>query len=194
MNLPKTTRGQETLEKICKASEKLFSEKGFYKTSITEITKEADVAPGTFYIYFNDKLAVFRFLIEEISSALRKELAAAVHNCKTRYEAEYEGFKIFFSFISRHRGLYNIVWQAQFVDPELFKEYYEKIARSYVMSVKKAQEDGEIKDLDPEGLVYCFIGITNFLGLKWVIWENKPVPEEVFEDVMEFIKNGAFKY
>lgn len=193
MNMPKTTRGQETLEKICKASERLFSEKGFYKTSITDITKEADVAPGTFYIYFNDKLSVFRFLIEELSSALRKELAAAVQCCKTRYEAEYEGYKVFFSFISRHRGLYNIIWQAQFVDPELFKGYYEKIAKSYAKSVKKAQEKGEIKDLDPEGLVYCFIGITNFIGLRWVIWENKAVPEKVFEDVMKFIKDGAFK-
>lgn len=193
MNLPKTTRGQETLDKICKAAEKLFSEKGFYKTSITDITREADVAPGTFYIYFNDKLAVFRFLIEELSRTLRNELAVSIKNCKTRYEAEYEGFRAFFSFISRHRGLYHIIWQAQLVDPELFREYYEKIARSYVMSVKKAQDNGEMKDLDPEGLVYCFIGITNFIGLRWVIWENKPVPEEVFNDVMEFIKNGAFK-
>ena len=55
VNLPKTAKGLETLERIRKAAEMLFSEKGYYNTSVTDITTEASVAPGTFYIYFPDK-------------------------------------------------------------------------------------------------------------------------------------------
>ena len=35
---------------------KLFTEKGFSKTSVSDITKDAGVAKGTFYLYFKDKL------------------------------------------------------------------------------------------------------------------------------------------
>ncbi|GFN35307.1 TetR/AcrR family transcriptional regulator [Tepidimicrobium xylanilyticum] len=52
VNIPKTPRGQETMDKICRASEELFSQKGYYNTSITDIAQRAKVAPGTVYIYF----------------------------------------------------------------------------------------------------------------------------------------------
>ena len=193
VNLPKTNRGQETLEKISKAAEDLFSEKGYYNTSITDITKRADVAPGTFYIYFKDKKSVFRFLVEELSDTLRREIAIAVNDCKTRFEAEYIGFKTFFNFVRKHRGLYKIIWEAQFVDDKLFREYYEKVADGYIKGIENAQTNGEVKDLNPEALVYCLMGISNFIGLRWVIWENSEVPDEVFVDVMQFIREGAFK-
>ena len=67
------------------------------------------------------------------------------------------------------------------------------MADGYIEGIKQAQAKGEVGDLDPEALVYCLIGISNFIGLRWVIWENKEVPEEVFESIMRFIKAGAFK-
>ena len=36
----------------------LFTEKGFQKTSISDIVNEAGVAKGTFYLYFKDKLDI----------------------------------------------------------------------------------------------------------------------------------------
>ena len=68
VNLPKTPKGLETLERIRKAAEMLFSEKGYYNTSVTDITTEASVAPGTFYIYFPDKKSVFRYLLEDMTT------------------------------------------------------------------------------------------------------------------------------
>ena len=193
INLPKTNRGQETLAKISKAAEDLFSKKGYYNTSITDITHKADVAPGTFYIYFKDKKSVFRFLVEELSHTLRREIANAVRDCKTRFDAEYVGFRTFFNFVKKHRGLYKIIWEAQFVDDKLFREYYSKVADGYIEGIKQAQAKGEVGDLDPEALVYCLNGISKFMGLRWVIWENKGVPEGVFESIVRFIKAGAFK-
>lgn len=95
VNIPKTARGQETMERICSASEELFSEKGYYNTSITEIAQKANVAPGTVYIYFKDKKSIFRYLVEDLSYKLRKEIAIATKDCQSRYEEEYLGFRVF---------------------------------------------------------------------------------------------------
>ncbi len=181
------------MEKICRAAEQLFAEKGYYNTSVVDITTAASVAPGTFYIYFEDKISVFRYLLEDLGHTLRKEIEIASAGCKTRYEKEYTGFKTFFDFVNKHRGLYKIIWEAQFVDKDLFRDYYEKIAQRYVQRIKDAQKSGEMADVDPQVLTYSFIGISNFIGLKWLIFDDKPVPDEVIREMMRFIRQGAFK-
>ena len=102
------------------------------------------------------------------------------------------GIKTFLNFVGEHIGLFKIVWQAQFVDPELFKEYYESFSKGYVKNIKKAQTKGEMNDIDPVILSYCLIGIANFTALKFIEFDNKNNYEEVVEEVMKFIKNGAF--
>lgn len=193
VNLPKTAKGQETLERIRKAAELLFSANGYYNTSVTDITNEASVAPGTFYIYFTDKKSVFRYLLEDMGHSLRADIAVATKDCVSRYDIEYMGFKTFFAFVTKHSGLYKIIWEAQFVDNEMFKEYYENFAERYILRIKNAQESGELKDLDPKILAYSLIGICNFIGLKWVIFDNKPVPDEAIHEIMRFVRSGAFK-
>ena len=193
VNLPKTSKGRETLEKICRASERLFSEKGYYNTSITDITTAALVAPGTYYIYFTDKKSVFRYLLEDLGSSLRREIKIATVDCLTRYDEEFVGFKTFFAFVKKHRGLYKIIWDAQFVDNAMFRDYYEKFAERYILRIREAQESGEMTDIDPKILAYSLMGISNFIGLKWIIFDDKTVPDDVIHELMRFIKAGAFK-
>lgn len=193
VNLPKTPKGQETLEKICRAAERLFSEKGYYNTSITDITTEAHVALGTFYIYFPDKKSVFRYLLEDLGSSLRREIKLATVNCLSRYDQEFVGFKTFFTFVSKHRGLYKIIWEAQFVDNALFRDYYEQFAERYIIGIQTAQADGEMANIDPKIMAYSLMGISNFIGLKWIIFDDGQVPDEVIHEIMRFVKSGAFK-
>ncbi len=194
INRPKTSRGRETYQNLLEAAEKIFGQKNYYDTTITEITREAGVAPGTFYIYFPNKKTIFRALILELNKKLRNVLAEAISGLDTRSAMEREGFKAFFSFINDHSALYKIVWQAQFVEPEIFREYYHDFAQSYRHRLARAVKRGEFKDLDPEVMAYCLIGISNFVGLRWIIWsENEEIPEDVIEDVMEFIFAGIRK-
>ncbi|WP_031484621.1 TetR/AcrR family transcriptional regulator [Maridesulfovibrio frigidus] len=52
---PIQRRSKEKKRKIIVAGMKRFSEKGFHKTGIAEITEEAGVSVGSFYGYFEDK-------------------------------------------------------------------------------------------------------------------------------------------
>lgn len=49
-----------------------FTTKGFSKTSISDIVKDAGVAKGTFYLYFKDKYDIRNKLISHKSSQLFK--------------------------------------------------------------------------------------------------------------------------
>lgn len=61
---------EEKKRKILESSFLLFTEKGFKNTSIQEIVDKADVAKGTFYLYFKDKYDVQEYLITEKSKKL----------------------------------------------------------------------------------------------------------------------------
>jgi len=187
---PITPRGQQTRQKLLEAAEAIFGEKGYEHTSIVEITQRAGVAQGTFYVYFPNKKAVFVELVKELSHRLRREIAEAVAGLSDRMEIERVGFRTFFTFAHKHRNLYKIVRQAEFVDEEVFRWYYRRLAEGYARGLAQAIEEEQIRRLDPECLAYCLMGIADFLGMRWVLWDSESPSDEVFETMMAFIRHG----
>lgn len=63
----------------------LFTTKGVNKTSIAEISEQAGIAKGTFYLYFKDKYDIRNKLVSHESSKLFKNAAAALDTyCLTK--------------------------------------------------------------------------------------------------------------
>jgi AcrR family transcriptional regulator len=192
---PKTKRGEETLRRICEAAEHLFTEKGYYATEVSDITRCAGISSGAFYVYFPDKISIFRYLMEELGHQLRKEIREAKQNYPSGSMLESEALSIrtFFRFVSNHVGLFAIVWQSQFVDPPSFKKYYERFASGYAAEIQKAQEQGEIRLFEPSCLSYYLMGIYNFIALKSFIFDGKEPDEEMIEQILSFIRHGLEK-
>jgi AcrR family transcriptional regulator len=61
---------EEKENKLLSSALKLFTEKGVKDTSVQEITAEAGVAKGTFYLYFKDKYEIQDYLIARKSKQL----------------------------------------------------------------------------------------------------------------------------
>ena len=61
-------QGAETKRKLYGIADRLFSERGFYDVSIEDITDEAGVTKGAFYVHFASKDALISLLIEDYVS------------------------------------------------------------------------------------------------------------------------------
>ena len=194
VNLPKTKRGQKTLDNIVRAAEELFFEKGYHATSIIDITNEANIALGTFYIYFKDKYSLYKFLLLSYSHDIRKAIALDIKPSHTRFEAEKIGLKAFLVYIRDHKHVYNIIWESLYIDKTLFIEYYEDFAGRYATGLVKAQEKGEVVDVDTTILSYFLMGVSNFIGLKYVMFDEDKDDnlDEVVEEVMDILEAGMF--
>jgi AcrR family transcriptional regulator len=189
--LPTTERGRATRQAILDAAEEVFDEYTFDRASVSEITRRAGVAQGTFYLYFPDKKAVFAELVRSLSHELRRAIAGAIESPSDRIEAERRGFEVFFDYIDKHRSFYKLVGESEFVDPELHRWYYERFGEGYTKGIARAVEAGQIPgDIDPEALAYCLMGIGDFIGMRYVLWGDEGVPRRVFEDVLRFIARG----
>jgi AcrR family transcriptional regulator len=190
LQLPPTARGQKTRQRILDAAEVVFGEKGYEVASISDITRTAEVGQGTFYLYFPDKKSVFVELVKTLSKLMRKCLAEATVGIEDRLTMERVGLRTFFDFIKAHRHLYRIVRQAEFVEPTLYRWYYDRIAAGYIKGLSQAMEAGQIRKLNPESTAYCLMAIGDFIGMRWVLWEDGAVPEEVLDTALAFIHHG----
>jgi AcrR family transcriptional regulator len=67
----------ETRERIFRAAMQLFAQRGFFNTTVEDITEAADVGKGTFFNYFPSKERVFGVLHEIQLSKVEEARAAA---------------------------------------------------------------------------------------------------------------------
>ncbi len=187
---PRTARGEATRQKLLDSAEGLFGTGGYHATSVTDITRRAGVGQGTFYLYFHGKDEVFGALVRDLSHRLRLAIAREVSGIEGRLAVEEAGLRAFLRFASEHRDLYRIVFESQFIDPELFRWYYERIAEGYARGLGAAMKAGEIRSLDPETVAYALMGAAHFVGMRWVVWDGRQPPDEVLESLRRFIHDG----
>lgn len=194
VNYPKTKRGEATLEKICIAAQTSFYTKGYHNTSIVDITNDSGVALGTFYIYFKDKFSVYKYLLLRYSHQIRKAIATATTGLETRNEMERVGLKTFLEFIRDNKHAYNIIWESLYIERKLFVEYYDNFARRYISGITEAQDSGELVDMDPMIMSYVLMGVANFVGLKYVMFDDEDDQDLDFivDEVMKILESGLF--
>ncbi|MEH7345660.1 TetR/AcrR family transcriptional regulator [Bacillus sp. JJ1532] len=188
-----TQKGLETREKLLRAAEEVFGQKGYYEASIVNIAQEAKVGQGTFYNYFPSKKDIYDELIRMYSRELRLAIKEEMANAASYEEAQRKGFQAFFNWVKDRRNLYSIVQQAVVVDQELYRWYYDKLAAGFLKSLSEGINAGEFKEIDKETVAYCLMSIGQFLGMRWVFWEGKDVPEEAFDAAMTLIFKGLKK-
>jgi TetR/AcrR family fatty acid metabolism transcriptional regulator len=63
-------RTSDKHQKIIQAAIKVLANKGFFNARISDIAKEAQVADGTIYLYFNNKYDILITLFEEIGKII----------------------------------------------------------------------------------------------------------------------------
>lgn len=187
---PVTARGEATRRRLLIAAEQEFGAKGYHGASVSSITQRAEIAQGTFYLYFRSKEEMFLNLVRDIGHQLRAHSAQAIAKAPNRLEAERLGLEAFLEFTSKHRGLYRIVQESQFVDPQVFREYYEKLAEGYTAALEKAARNGELVRGDAETRAWSMMGIGHFLGMRWCLWEKEQPPDHVLTEVMNLITRG----
>jgi AcrR family transcriptional regulator len=75
---PRTKPPEERRDELTKAAKRLFLEQGVGPTTIEQITSGADVAKGTFYLYFSSKDEVLAALRERFAQDLLAGIKTAV--------------------------------------------------------------------------------------------------------------------
>jgi AcrR family transcriptional regulator len=187
------TKGENTRQAIFRAAERVIGRHGINRANISEITREAGVALGTFYVHFDSKGDLIEGLVKYINSQMRRELQRRVARTKDRREAERVGMIAFYEFLRKHREIYRVVPECEMIDREVSLWYYKKMAQGYIQGLQQGMEKGEIRDLPAVFLARSLMGLIHFIGLKWIVWNTgtRPeVPPPILKDMVAFILFG----
>jgi len=147
MALPaQQARSRATRERLIAAAERVFAEKGYDGTRMTDIAEAADCAVGSVYFRFKDKDALFSAIAEDYTQAARERLpmmvmggspAAIVRNCVWGTAANFR----------QHRGLFRAIMERGFEIPNLTTAFF-ALRDEAAATVEKGLRDAGMKRRD----------------------------------------------
>jgi len=187
---PRTDRGRKTLRAILDAAAVEFGDRGFHATSISDITRRAGVALGSFYTYFDSKDAVFRALVRDMSDQVRDHVAPAIRAAQDQIDAERAGLEQFLAFVLDHKEIYRIIDEAEFVDPDSFRAHYANTADRIEQRLRAAALRGEIRADVSDIHAWAIMGMNVFLGLRFGVWGADRTPDEVSRVIAAMLDSG----
>src|SRR5205823_10197965 len=139
------------------------------------------------------KAEIFAAVVRAINDDLRQAMRAALEQTEGGQRArERAAVRAYFDMLSQRPWIDRIVRESEFIDPAVFREYYEHLARGYARGVRRAQLAREVDArYDPEVIAYIYTGIGNFIGMRWADWTaGGSVPEDVLDDLLEVLRRG----
>ncbi|MDD4323412.1 MAG: TetR/AcrR family transcriptional regulator [Eubacteriales bacterium] len=189
---PKTQKGQETFAALVEAAGKQFYEKTYHGATIKDITEEAGVGLGTFYIYFESKLVCYEYLLRQYSHKIRSTIGQRVEGLTSQREIEKVGLMVFLEMVRDDQHMYNIIWESLLVEPRFFREYYTNFSDRYQKGIIQGQKKGEFSQGDPEIISYILMGVSNFIGIRYALFSKDEDLEAVSEAVISLLETGLF--
>ena len=153
---------------ILDAAQEIFTEMGYGAASIRDVVRRSGLAAGTFYNYFPDKESVFRAVLDEHTTELRRRLRDARAHARDAETIVREGFETYFSFIVEDRPLFEMLRRNAGTVRELFDTpALESGILELLEDLRTLAARGELPaSLDLDALAAAMGGVAFELGIR----------------------------
>ncbi|HEK25095.1 MAG TPA: TetR/AcrR family transcriptional regulator [Hydrogenobaculum sp.] len=171
----KKRKALETKLAIVEAGIKLFYEKGFTKTKISDITEKANVAHGTFYVYFKSKEDFFisiltmsrKELLENADEAIKLASEGKIEEAKKRFFIEG------FSKMIQKSKLFGVLLFEGMCTDDRFKQFYKEGRFIFLDKMKKILNLCGIKE---DYKAHMLLGLSKHLLEIYIFTGEDPRP------------------
>jgi TetR/AcrR family fatty acid metabolism transcriptional regulator len=190
------TRNGEKYFRIIHAATKVFARKGFFQAKVSDIAREAQVADGTIYLYFENKDDILISLFEE-------QMKAVLENMIDQISMETDAVKKIEKFALTHLKLIELNKNmAEIIQVELrqsgkfMKEYKNEKFLQYLNLIsdiiKEGQDQGIFrKDIIPDIAKRAFFGALDEMSRFWVLSSHKKYDiETAAKQISEYFLRG----
>jgi TetR/AcrR family fatty acid metabolism transcriptional regulator len=171
-------KNTEKYYRIIKAATKMFARKGFYKTRISEIAKEAKVADGTVYIYFENKDDILISLFEEQMKAVMDNMVEQISE-ETDPVKKLEKFALtHLQLIEQNPNMAEIIQVEVRQSSKFMKEYKNEKFVQYLDLISEIVREGQEKHIFKKEVIpgmakRAFFGALDEMSRFWVLSTRK---------------------
>jgi len=159
-----------TREQLLRATEEVFAEHGFAKSSVERITERAGVSRATFYVYFTSRKEAFCVLagqlIEGVVEAQRAR-EASVDDPRSIISVSVHSVMALFA--SKAQLIVAIEQQSKFDDEvrALWDVFWSGQVKRAAAFIRRLQRSGDADaTIDPEVAGECMAALTSHFGMR----------------------------
>jgi len=197
---------KEKQKNIVRSAMKIFSQKGFDRTTVFDITREAGIGKGTFYEYFESKDEVIHLVFE----SFMQELVPDFQQIVRRSIPASEKIRLMIKSISQLTeskeqqdfvSLMFDIWaegirsQPHRKSIELkMKQFYKDYREPVVKVLEQGIQSGEFRsDIKMEVEASVLVGLLDGLLVQWIL-DRKGFPiQRALEAVVSTVLHGIFR-
>jgi TetR/AcrR family fatty acid metabolism transcriptional regulator len=177
-SMPMKNKNGEKYYRIINAATKVFAKKGFFHAKVSDIAKEAQVADGTIYLYFDNKDDILISLFEE-------QMTVVLENMMEQLSQEEDVVRKIEKFALTHLKLIELNKNmAEIIQVELrqstkfMKEYKNEKFLQYLNLIAEIIREGQAKgifknDVIPGVAKRAFFGALDEMSRFWVLSTHK---------------------
>ncbi|OFZ87815.1 MAG: transcriptional regulator [Betaproteobacteria bacterium RBG_16_66_20] len=179
---------EERREQIVKAATKLFSEQGYYLTTIQDIAREAGISVGLIYQYFKDKDDVLFLTLKLVLETYEKVIPAAIEGAEHPLERLCLAIGAYCRVVDRLRDATVLTYRSTKslrADRRTFiKEGETRTNRMLEGCLRAAIAAGHVRPINDSLLVYQYVLYSHAWALKqWALRGRYSLEDYVEEGI-----------
>jgi len=174
-------------KKLIETGREHFERFGVRKTNVADLAREAGIAKGTFYLFFDSKEDLFLTVNEEFDKQLQREAARRLEKSKDPKETFREFLLYVVDLFDTDPMLKLAADKEEFerlshkIPAREFRSHQKSTNEFFTKLIKKWQQEGLIRDHNPEVIV----GAVK--SLYFVFMHRVFIGEDIFHEVSDLL-------
>ena len=194
----RTPRAQHTGGKrdlILKAATKLFARRGFFNAQVADVAREAGVAAGTVYLYFQSKddllISIFERTMHEGLEAARQALAGVSDPVERLRRLAL----VHLERLGQDRDL-AVVFQVELRQSTKFMERFSSsLLQDYLHAIRDAVADAQTagrfrREVSPTFAAKVLYGALDEMATNWILSRRRYALAAQANEVVDLFVNG----
>lgn len=193
-------------EQIMAAAKEVFARKGFHATTIADIAKQAGLAYGSIYWYFDSKQELFHALMAVQEVALRTRVAAALNELgglPDRAGASFGALlkavltasvQATFEFFEADKATVKLLFRDAYALGDRFEKHlagiYERFIDDIEAIIVAAQQRGEMVSAPPRMVAYTLAALVGQLAHRRLRTDDDVTAAQVADFVVSLVLDG----
>ena len=185
-------------DEIIAAAKKVFARNGFHDTTIADIAKEAELAYGSVYWYFDSKDDLFRQLIAVEEYGLRTHVAVALAKSGTQFgfaEAPFRAsLRATFEFFDANPATAKLLFRDAYAQDSRFDKQlggvYERFIDDIASLIAAAQNRGDVLAAPPRLVAYMLTALIGHMAHRRLSTDDGISAAEAADLVVALVIKG----
>ncbi len=166
---PLPPKDQRRME-IVRAAIRIFSQNGYHRTKVADITEALGISTGTFYLYFSNKRDLFIEVIEDVVRNIVGDAAKGIKGEKDLVKRLEIRARVFHENYIRYNEILNQL-RAEIAGEESWprekiRHIYHELTQPVIREIQEAVEQGILRKIDPDLAAYALTGLIEMMSFR----------------------------